>query len=199
MRLKQIVRGFEQKVQLLLEGSFDKLASPTFKQLEGSDPMADSGVDTSEPSTSPNSSPSEPSVETTRELKDYQDRHRWPTNDLPETIFILDGRQHVSFRKAVIRIGRHLDNDIVLDLPEISRFHGQVSWRNGRALLHDLSSSGGIYLNGERINTALLYNGDVIRIGSHSIVFGTEEEVPKPPIRTTGESPTSILKSARGE
>ena len=49
------------------------------------------------------------------------------------------------------RIGSALDNDIVLEKEDVSRYHAQIESLEGIFLLVDLNSSKGTYLNGERV------------------------------------------------
>lgn len=68
-------------------------------------------------------------------------------------------------RKPVTTIGRHQDNDIVLNRREVSRQHAQIRWEADRYLLEDRGSKNGTFLNDRRImGRELLRNGDRIRI-----------------------------------
>ena len=67
--------------------------------------------------------------------------------------------------------------DVVVEDPEVSRRHAQMSWSQGRLELSDLRSSNGTFVNGRRIDAPYqLTNGDVVRIGQTSIMV----EVPPP-------------------
>jgi serine/threonine-protein kinase len=52
---------------------------------------------------------------------------------------------------ARTRIGSALDNDIVLQKEDVSRYHAQIESIEGTYLLVDLNSSKGTYMNGERL------------------------------------------------
>jgi pSer/pThr/pTyr-binding forkhead associated (FHA) protein len=54
--------------------------------------------------------------------------------------------------KLKTRLGRELDNDIVLTDPRISRYHAQISMEAGEWTLTDLGSSNLTYLNGMTID-----------------------------------------------
>jgi ABC-type multidrug transport system ATPase subunit len=77
--------------------------------------------------------------------------------------------------KNVIQIGRDVDNDLVLNIPQVSRFHAQLEKVGQRYKLTDLDTTNGTFVNGERINgTVWLQQDDSIRIGSHRFVIGAD-------------------------
>jgi pSer/pThr/pTyr-binding forkhead associated (FHA) protein len=60
----------------------------------------------------------------------------------------------------------------VVEDPRASRTHAAISAQDGIALVEDLSSSNGTYVNGERISgPTALKDGDTIRIGRTEFVF----------------------------
>lgn len=68
-------------------------------------------------------------------------------------------------------IGRGLDAEVRLDDDGVSRQHAQVmTVGNGDPTLKDLGSSNGTYVNGNRIQTHTLKDGDKIQVGSISIL-----------------------------
>jgi hypothetical protein len=68
-------------------------------------------------------------------------------------------------------IGRGTDADITVDDSGISRKHVEVLWDGKRAQVHDLGSTNGSKLNGQRVSTAPLPTDSVIEIGRTRIVF----------------------------
>ncbi len=74
-----------------------------------------------------------------------------------------------------LSIGRNHKNDIVLLDRSISRKHAEVKFESsGKYTLLDLSSGGGIYINGERVKQSALKNGDEIIIGDFHLKFVEE-------------------------
>jgi len=65
----------------------------------------------------------------------------------------------------VTRIGRSIGADISIDSGSVSRRHARVVLDGDRATLLDDRSLNGTYRNGERVDSALLRDGDVIRVG----------------------------------
>ena len=71
-----------------------------------------------------------------------------------------------------IRIGRHPDSDIFLDDVTVSRRHAEVR-REGDGQYHlvDVGSLNGTYLDGERIEQAMLREGAQVQVGKFRFVF----------------------------
>jgi pSer/pThr/pTyr-binding forkhead associated (FHA) protein len=66
----------------------------------------------------------------------------------------------------VLRIGRASDNDLVLADSGISRYHAELRTPgDGRYEITDLRSHNGIFVNGERISSAVVTERDIIGIG----------------------------------
>ena len=76
---------------------------------------------------------------------------------------------------AITIIGRDDDVDIVLDDSGVSRRHSEVRVTNDGphlvASLSDLGSTNGTFLNGERVTSVHLDEGDRITVGRTSIIF----------------------------
>ena len=69
-------------------------------------------------------------------------------------------------------MGRHLDNDIVIDVKTVSRRHAIIRWQQGVFVVHDLGSKAGTRKNGKPIRASILSPGDVIEIGGASFIYG---------------------------
>ncbi|WIG60721.1 MAG: hypothetical protein OJF49_003469 [Ktedonobacterales bacterium] len=74
--------------------------------------------------------------------------------------------------KAVIHIGRHLTNDVVVNDKRVSRFHAEIRYERGQFVLYDLGSTNGVGINGVLThNPVPLKNNDLVGVGSHEFVF----------------------------
>jgi hypothetical protein len=94
---------------------------------------------------------------------------------IPANAFlIVSGDQVVSLNRSVINIGRRLDNHVVIDDPRVSRSHAQLRIIEGHFLIFDLNSSGGTFVNGQRVNRSGLHPGDVISLAGVSLIFGQD-------------------------
>jgi pSer/pThr/pTyr-binding forkhead associated (FHA) protein len=65
----------------------------------------------------------------------------------------------------VILIGRHLECDVRLDSPKISRRHCCVAIAYDRVVIRDLGSQNQIRVNGQVVEEARLQSGDEVAIG----------------------------------
>lgn len=78
--------------------------------------------------------------------------------------------------KTIITIGRDPENDVVLDSPNVSRFHAQIERVGQRYRVSDLRSSNGTFVNGQEIEEAVwLQPDDAVRIGTYRFVMGQDE------------------------
>lgn len=77
----------------------------------------------------------------------------------------------IPVRPGTMRLGRSLDNDIVLADERASRRHGQVSVRMGMLVYTDLGSTNGSYLNSGPVTEIALGPGDVLQVGSSTITI----------------------------
>ncbi len=89
-----------------------------------------------------------------------------------DAFLILQGRDHIPLDRPVIRIGRRMDNDIILDMPSISRQHVMIRWRQRYFVLYDVSSHGRTIVNGLRVREHVLRPGDVIALSDVLLVYG---------------------------
>lgn len=72
--------------------------------------------------------------------------------------------QQWTFNKGdVVRIGRSADNDVVLYSAVVSRHHAEISW-NGQGWSLKSLGTNGTYVDGRRIDEAMLQDGAVIRL-----------------------------------
>ena len=72
---------------------------------------------------------------------------------------------------AVIRIGRAPDADLRLSDRGVSGRHAEVSVLAGSILIQDLKSTNGTRVNGQRVQRAMLSAGDLVTVGSVTMVL----------------------------
>jgi pSer/pThr/pTyr-binding forkhead associated (FHA) protein len=63
-------------------------------------------------------------------------------------------------------LGRSSSNDIVIDIPEVSRRHARIQFENGRFQIFDLNSTNGTKVNGRRVGSAIISDKDIITLGT---------------------------------
>ena len=95
---------------------------------------------------------------------------------LPHAFLILEGRHTVPLTEPLVTLGRRLNNPIILDSPTVSRAHAQLRLRYGRYVIYDLGSTGGTFVNGQRIEECVLRPGDVISLADVRLIYGEDEE-----------------------
>jgi hypothetical protein len=103
----------------------------------------------------------------------------------------LIGRFDVEGDRA--RIGRHADNEVQIDNRGVSRFHTQLlrDPSSGNWTIEDQGSHNGTFVNGARIKTKSLRDGDVVGVGQFSVSVSADgapppaaaEEVPAISVR----------------
>lgn len=77
-------------------------------------------------------------------------------------------------RKQNLTIGRDLGNDLVIDSPEVSRFHAEMQATLQGQVLNDQNSLNGTFVNGVQITyPRLVENGDQIIFGTTICRFWT--------------------------
>lgn len=110
---------------------------------------------------------------------------------IPDNAFlIVEGGKVFPLVLPVVNIGRRLDNQLIIDDPRISRNHAQLRTINGRYVVFDLNSTGGIFVNGQRTNQTVLYPGDVISMAGVALIFGQDNPPPRPDLKDTAPLPS---------
>jgi hypothetical protein len=89
-----------------------------------------------------------------------------------------------------LRLGRHRDNDVVLDAPEVSRFHARITWdpEIEHPVVFDNGSQNGTVVDGQQVRTASGLK-DQARIAIGPFVFKVE-------LLGVGESPAVLRETS---
>jgi Nif-specific regulatory protein len=93
------------------------------------------------------------------------------TGNRAGTNFPLDPRRQTL-------IGRGTDCHISLPDPLCSRIHATLSFTNDGWFIRDAESRNGTQVNGQKIDEAMVVDGNTIRVGSHDFEFHETEEPP---------------------
>ncbi|WP_066903843.1 FHA domain-containing protein [Mycolicibacterium houstonense] len=72
---------------------------------------------------------------------------------------------------GAVKIGRNTDNDIVIPDVLASRHHATLIPLPGGTEIRDERSINGTFVNGARVDSAILHDGDVVTIGNVDLVF----------------------------
>ena len=122
----------------------------------------------------------------------------------------MTGRSHeLTVDKTTI--GRVEDNTFPITDPSVSSHHCEVLLKGGDIVVHDLNSTNGSYINGEKITEATLKPGQILRLGQ--VELRLESDAPTAAVTTIaaakkpadatmvmqrGVSLTDLEQSARG-
>ena len=97
------------------------------------------------------------------------------------TTLIGGSRESRPLTDGTYMIGRNMTCPIRLDFPDVSERHAILTLRNGRAVIEDLNSANGTYVNGEQIDGAVQLDGSmVVQIGDSMMRVCDEGECVAP-------------------
>jgi len=95
--------------------------------------------------------------------------------------------QSIWLDRKSLRLGREPDNDIVLQVPNISRYHAVIERRGDNWFYCDLNSQNGSFVNKQRIHEIVLHTETVIHLGKQApvtitfrLIETTELDTPLP-------------------
>jgi hypothetical protein len=74
-------------------------------------------------------------------------------------------------RDGEVSLGRSRECEVRLPDADTSRRHAKIVCTGGRFVLHDLASTNGTFVNGERIEQRELRAGDRLQIGANTVTF----------------------------
>jgi signal transduction histidine kinase len=115
------------------------------------------------------------------------------TNDSSATLNMASGKMQMVLRPRNMEgalqpeypidhypttIGRHPTNDIELPFEAISRYHARIELHAGRPRVVDLRSSNGMFINGDRVQTAFLQDQDSVSFGGLEFTVTIQERAP---------------------
>ncbi|MEZ5322598.1 MAG: FHA domain-containing protein [Microthrixaceae bacterium] len=75
--------------------------------------------------------------------------------------------------RELTTVGRHPESDVFLDDVTVSRRHAVLRREDDGFVVEDVGSLNGTYLNGDRVNSRALNEGDQLQIGKFRMVFAT--------------------------
>jgi pSer/pThr/pTyr-binding forkhead associated (FHA) protein len=78
------------------------------------------------------------------------------------------------YENGEIRIGRLVENDIIIDNTSVSGRHACVTHDGFGFMIKDLDSRNGTFVGRRPVKTRRLVNGDLITIGKHELLFTDE-------------------------
>jgi hypothetical protein len=97
--------------------------------------------------------------------------------------------KEITLAKDEITFGRKPTNDIVIDHPTISGFHGKIKKDGDRYVVEDLNSTNGTFLNGQRVKSAPIKHRDQIGVAGHVMEFFADGQEPAPGVTAAPQAP----------
>jgi len=119
------------------------------------------------------------------------------TNPPPGAFFIIEGKRYFSLTRKVVKIGRRLDNHLILEDRHVSRSHARLEVVEGRYVIVDLDSTAGTRVNGRLISRHTLRPGDIVAIAAVQLIYG--EDPGGPPEDTSRYKPSPTADEERDQ
>src|SRR6516162_3470864 len=107
--------------------------------------------------------------------------------------------QEFHLAEGAVSVGRDPSNRMPIRDVTISRQHCVIELQDGRAIVTDLESHNGTFVNGIPISKRPLAHGDVVRMGQCELVFLTEDSSPsiEPRVFYSDTSSADIRKTVK--
>lgn len=111
---------------------------------------------------------------------------------MPARLVSIGNGPSILLDKPIVLLGRQDECDVILDSRKVSRKHCCFATLNGSVVVRDLGSTNGISVNGIRVASAILNNGDILSIGGHSFQLrheslpGASAQAPSPASADSG-------------
>lgn len=84
---------------------------------------------------------------------------------------VLPSGERFTLTESIITIGRHPDSNLVLADPNVSRNHAEIRPQGDRYAVVDLGSTNGTRVNGVRVDSQVLEDGDELTFGNTRMRF----------------------------
>jgi hypothetical protein len=113
--------------------------------------------------------------ELSQQLHQHAETHASDTEVRRATAFLdINGTRHPLHAGGLV-VGRGTDADLRINDPGVSRKHAEFRQTDTAVEVHDLGSTNGMLVNGQRMTSSLLDDGSVVRIGNTDIVVRIQE------------------------
>jgi len=89
-----------------------------------------------------------------------------PAGTVHATLTIVPSGQTFELSTPETTLGRDPECHVHLDNKSVSRSHARILWEDGQAVIYDLGSTNGTFVNGQPVTRCVLRSGDVIRLGT---------------------------------
>ncbi|MCH2208435.1 MAG: DUF1592 domain-containing protein [Lentisphaerales bacterium] len=101
----------------------------------------------------------------------------------------------VECEPASISVGSHADNDLCIPDAGVSGIHAGFEIINGQWFIHDIDSTNGVFVNGQKVSQKVrLKNSDILQIGFTEIKFLNVDEAKRVKEKKKAPSPVPKIK-----
>ena len=113
-------------------------------------------------------------------------------------IFLPDGREVThDLPEEKTTVGRLPENMLQVDDASVSSRHAEILFENNSWFIRDIGSTNGTYLNGAKIEHALLNHGDELRFGSVVSLYTARNEASENHVGAADELSAAASESRR--
>ncbi len=84
--------------------------------------------------------------------------------------YLMEGGRRVALAQTTV-LGRGAEANVQLPDTGVSRKHAELRLVDGQVELHDLGSTNGTRVNGQRVTAVTLHDGDRVLVGSTELIF----------------------------
>ena len=99
-----------------------------------------------------------------------------PPGFLPIRLVLEPSGMALDVERTEIVVGRHSSCDVCLPLPDVSRRHCRLFFRDGQWLVEDRGSLNGVFVNEERVKMHALRTTDRLRLGGFTFLVSRTGE-----------------------
>lgn len=94
---------------------------------------------------------------------------------MPRLVLLSEGFAGRTFdlKTEITTVGRVSDNAFEIPESSVSSHHAEIILKGNDVLIRDLDSTNGTFINGERINEAVLKPGQILRFGTIELKIDT--------------------------
>jgi hypothetical protein len=112
---------------------------------------------------------------------------------MPRLSFVstVQGADSIELVEPIITIGRELNNVVCIEDPNISKHHTLLIAEDNSYKIVDLHSVNGTWVNGARITSAKLKDGDAVRIGYLELKYENPVAAPAPVLAPVPPPPSA--------
>ena len=86
-------------------------------------------------------------------------------------LYVANKESSFPLTRDAYTLGRHKNNDIVINDPKVSSFHARIDRTAEGFVMVDLKSRNGSFINGKKVGRGALESGDEVRLGTAKLVY----------------------------